>query len=285
VPQVRAGFDAPRCAVKAASNPARWGTLHSLLPLHWERPGEDFGFLVVELSGTPLVRGRACGWRRFSERPQVTLIRSLRTDEGRVGCPPECGLSRGREVVMSEKWQQISLKLDGGLAQVLRDMKQGHEESLSDVVLRVLKKALRPSSGDTRGAPPGRPNPKAAGGRGAFGAGRRGKPPAAAAPAEYGAAPPGKSFAPRAPAGAGARGGPRGKRPPAAGAQRFAPGPRKPGKASRPRPLGGASEVAGRDSRARTAAPRPPRPSDEQGTSEDRPRRPGKAKGRRPSGR
>jgi HKD family nuclease len=34
VPQVRAGFAAPRCAVRGASNPARWGTLHSVLPLH-----------------------------------------------------------------------------------------------------------------------------------------------------------------------------------------------------------------------------------------------------------
>ena len=34
VPQVRAGFAAPRCAMRGASNPARWGTLHSVLPLH-----------------------------------------------------------------------------------------------------------------------------------------------------------------------------------------------------------------------------------------------------------
>src|SRR5688572_466336 len=32
VPQVRAGFAAPRCAMRGASNPARWGTLHSVLP-------------------------------------------------------------------------------------------------------------------------------------------------------------------------------------------------------------------------------------------------------------
>jgi hypothetical protein len=48
VPQVRAGFAAPRCAVKGASNPARWGALHSVLPLHWEKPGADFGFLLLD---------------------------------------------------------------------------------------------------------------------------------------------------------------------------------------------------------------------------------------------
>ena len=47
MPQVRAGFAAPRCAMRGASNPARWGTLHSVLPLHWEKPGADFGFLLL----------------------------------------------------------------------------------------------------------------------------------------------------------------------------------------------------------------------------------------------
>jgi hypothetical protein len=46
VPQVRAGFAAARCALRAASNPARWGTLHSVLLLHGSKPGADFGFLL-----------------------------------------------------------------------------------------------------------------------------------------------------------------------------------------------------------------------------------------------
>jgi hypothetical protein len=38
--------------MRAASNPARWGTLHSVLPLHWEKPGADFGFLLLALVPT-----------------------------------------------------------------------------------------------------------------------------------------------------------------------------------------------------------------------------------------
>jgi hypothetical protein len=193
---------------------------------------------------------------------------------------------------MAEKWQQISLKLDGELAQVLRDMKQGHEESLSEVVLRVLRKTLRPStsaapgrSGATRGAPPGRSNPKGAGGRGAFGAGARGKPMPEDA-AEYGAPAPGKPFAPRAAPAAGAWNAPRGKRKAAgAGAPRFAPDPRKAGKAARPRQLGGSGEAPRRHFRATPAAPRPTRAKDEQGAAEGGSKRPRKAKGRRSTGR
>jgi phosphoglycolate phosphatase len=37
---------APAARVRGTSNPARWGTLHSVLPLHWEEPGADFGFLL-----------------------------------------------------------------------------------------------------------------------------------------------------------------------------------------------------------------------------------------------
>jgi hypothetical protein len=49
--QVRAGFAAPRCALRAASNPARWGTLHSVLLLHGSKPGaalsDGSGFLLL----------------------------------------------------------------------------------------------------------------------------------------------------------------------------------------------------------------------------------------------
>ena len=188
---------------------------------------------------------------------------------------------------MSEKWQQISLKLDGELAQVLRDMKQGHEESLSDVVIRLLKKVVRQSSGGARGAPPGRSNPRAAGGRGGFGAGKRGKPMAPAAPAQYGVAAPGKRSAPRAAPAAGAWGTPRGKRKAAGAATppRFAPAFGKPGKASRPQQLDGSGETRRRNFGARTEGPRPVRSRDELGAAEDRPKRPRKPKGPRSSGR
>lgn len=191
---------------------------------------------------------------------------------------------------MSEKWQQISLKLEGELAQALREMKQGHEESLADVVIRLLKKVVRQSSPGPRVAPGGRSNARAAAGRGAFGAGKRGQPMAPAAPAEYGVAASGKRSAPRAAAaGAAAWGASRGKRKPAgAGAPRrfFVPAPGKPGKASRPQqPLDGSGEPRQRDFGARTDGPRPTRPRDELGGVDGRVKRPRKAKGRRPSGR
>jgi hypothetical protein len=54
VPQVRAGFAAPRCALRGASNPARWGTLHSVLLLHGSKPGaalsDGSGFLLLVLT-------------------------------------------------------------------------------------------------------------------------------------------------------------------------------------------------------------------------------------------
>jgi hypothetical protein len=53
--QVRAGFAAPRCAMRGESNPARWGTAHSVLLLHGSKPGADFGFLLLGM--VPLRRG------------------------------------------------------------------------------------------------------------------------------------------------------------------------------------------------------------------------------------
>lgn len=204
---------------------------------------------------------------------------------------------------MSDKWQQISVKLDAELAQALRDMKQGHTESVSDVVIRLLRKAVRQSSPAPRVAPPGRGSPKSGAGRGAFGAGKRGTPMAPAASAEYGAAAEGKPFAPRA--AAGAWGAPRGKRKPAGAGKprRFIPapssasGPRRAGKASRPQQLEGAGEARTRGFRPRAdgpsadgpraggpraGGPRGRRASAELGTAEDRPKRPRKTKGRRP---
>jgi hypothetical protein len=192
---------------------------------------------------------------------------------------------------MSEKWQQISLKLDGELAQALRDMKQSHEESVADVVIRLLKKMVRHMSPAPSVAPRGRPSAKGAAGRGAFGGGKRGKPVAPAPSAEYGGAAPGRRSAPRAApaaeAATGAWGAPRGKRKPAgAGSRaprRFFPAPAEGGgKVARPRQLDGAGEAPRRDFRARTDAPRPMRPSKEVGSAEGRPQRPRKAKGRRP---
>jgi hypothetical protein len=82
VPQVRAGFAAPRCALRGASNPARWGTLHSVLHLHGSKPGADFGFLL------PASDGR---WR--SQR-----TRRRRGQHGYLGAETEavCGASFAR---------------------------------------------------------------------------------------------------------------------------------------------------------------------------------------------
>ena len=38
---------APAARVRGVSNPSRWGTLHSVHHLHWEKPGADFGFLLL----------------------------------------------------------------------------------------------------------------------------------------------------------------------------------------------------------------------------------------------
>lgn len=188
---------------------------------------------------------------------------------------------------MSDKWQQISLRLDADLARVLRDMKQSHAESVSDVVLRLLRKAVRQSLPGPRGAVPGRVSPKAATGRGAFGDGKRGKPVALAAPAEYDVAAQGKRSAPRAAPAAAAWGAPRGKRKPAGTAKprRFipapsvAPAPRRGGKAARPQQLDGSGEPRRRDFRP-ADGPRSMGRSDERGTAEGRPKRPRKVKGR-----
>jgi len=81
---------------------------------------------------------------------------------------------------MPDKWQEINLRLDGELAQALRDLKRGHDESLSEVVLRLLRKAVRQNPA-ARGMPDARAGAKGArSGRGAFGATRRGKLPARA---------------------------------------------------------------------------------------------------------
>jgi hypothetical protein len=39
---------APAARVRGTANPARWVSLHSVLPLHLEKPGADFGFLLLE---------------------------------------------------------------------------------------------------------------------------------------------------------------------------------------------------------------------------------------------
>ena len=156
---------------------------------------------------------------------------------------------------MSDKRQQISLKLDAELAQVLREMKQGHDESLAEVVIRLLKKAVRQSPAGARGAPAGRSNPKLGTGRGAIVAGRRGRPMASAGRAGSGVTASGKPWAPAA------------------------------GKAPRSQPLEGSSQPRRRNVRAGTAGPRSMGPSDAQGTAEGRLQRPRQVRGRRPNGR
>jgi len=219
-----------------------------------------------------------------------------------------------RKVIMSDKWQQISLKLDADLAQALREMKQGHDESLSEVVVRVLKRAvrqssptaLRPARGErpVRGERPmrgerpvrgGRSNATGGSGRGAVGTGRKGKPVISAGRAGSGAAARGKPWA--APAASASEWAESGKPAPAwAAPQRGLrrstgkpgkpgpgkPGPGKPGRAPRPQQLEGSAEPRRRSFRTSAGGPRP---SEALGTTSERPRRPRKAKGRPSNGR
>jgi hypothetical protein len=146
---------------------------------------------------------------------------------------------------MSDRWQQISLRLDAELAQALREMKQGHDESLSEVVIRMLKKVVRQSTAGARGAPMGRSVPRGRTasrgrtGRGAVGAGSDGKP-------------------------------------------RRIGG--KVAKVPRSQQLEGSSEPRKRNVRAGTAGPRSMRPSDALGAAEDSLKAPRKPRGRRSTG-
>src|SRR6185295_7002645 len=83
---VRAGFAAPRCAWRGASNPARWGTLHSVLPLHGEKPGADFGFLLL---GT--VQGRRALIKYSNSSFLLVRLRSVSTLTSRK---PSCSNCR-----------------------------------------------------------------------------------------------------------------------------------------------------------------------------------------------
>lgn len=74
---------------------------------------------------------------------------------------------------MPDKWQEINLRLDAELAHALREMKRGHDESLAEVVLRVLRKTVRQNPGN-RGMPEGRSSGTRAG-RAAFTGTRTGK--------------------------------------------------------------------------------------------------------------
>jgi hypothetical protein len=191
-----------------------------------------------------------------------------------------------RKVEMSDKRQQIGLKLDPELAQALREMKQGHDESLSEVVIRLLRKLVRQNAG-ARGAP--FPNGRGAANRGAFATGRRGK---AMAPGRTGsrAASKGKPFTPREVPAAEARAATDGKRNPAGAwapprASRKRTG--KVGRVFRPQPIDGSGEAWRGDAhspkRAGAGGPRSNRMGDAFGSAEGRPKRPRKAKGRRSS--
>jgi hypothetical protein len=75
---------------------------------------------------------------------------------------------------MPDKWQEINLRLDAELAHALRELKRGHDESLAEVVLRLLRKAVRQNPGQ-RGVPEARSRAKGARNeRGGFGGTRRG---------------------------------------------------------------------------------------------------------------
>jgi hypothetical protein len=169
---------------------------------------------------------------------------------------------------MSDKWQQINLRLDAELAQALRELKQGHDESVSEVVLRLLRKVVRQSLGAS-GVPAGRSNLQGRVPRGAVrgGGGRSGKPLASGGRAAPRGAGPGKPWAAPA-AGAAEDGTRRPKRgagkpwaAPAAGAAED--GTRRPKRgAGKPwaAPAAGAAEDGERRPAWGSAAPRGARP-------------------------
>jgi hypothetical protein len=231
-----------------------------------------------ELLGQSCCRAPRDRMSRHRRRPGAVLLRSVQMHKETGKSPTPAG---GQKVVMSDKRQQINLKLEPELARALRDLKQGHDESLSEVVIRLLRKLVRLNPAGARGARFS--NPKG-GGRGAFGADRRGKAMAPGRAAPRGAGK-GKPFVRR-------------EEPPAEGAaaedgQRESGGwaPRavrqrtgKAGKPFRPQPLDGSSKTWRRDlespKRTRAAGSRSHRTNDERIAGE-RPKRPRKAKGRR----
>jgi hypothetical protein len=190
---------------------------------------------------------------------------------------------------MSDKWQLINLKLDAELAQVLREMKQGHDESLAEVIIRLLRKVARVNPAGARGAPIGRSSARGRTGRGAVGAGGKGKPRGSAGRAAPGVAARGRPRS--APAAEWAAEG--ATRNPEWVAEQPSRGPRRnggnvggnTGRGPRPQPFGGASEPRRPRFQPGKGVARPARPRAEQGTAEDRPKRPRKVKGRRPNAR
>jgi hypothetical protein len=187
---------------------------------------------------------------------------------------------------MPDKWQEINLRLDAELAQALRDLKRGHDESLAEVVLRLLRKAVRQNPA-ARGMPDARSSGKGArAGRGTFGANRRGKLPAREPRAASRGPTKGKPFVARevaegdtwAPA-------ERKLEPARASARPRAPRPfTKMGKAFRPQPGEGGGERRRRNTaqgnRNGDDAAAPFRPSAAPRTEGGPMRRPRKAKGR-----
>jgi len=187
---------------------------------------------------------------------------------------------------MPDKWQEINLRLDAELAQALRDLKRGHDESLAEVVLRLLRKAVRLNPA-ARGMPDARSSAKGArGGRGAFGGSRRGKPPAREDRGGARGAGKGKPFVAREVAEGDTWAPTERKRRPASASA----GPRasrpflKVGKAFRPQQGEGGGERRRRDpavgNRNGDDGSGLPRPSAAGGAEGGRMRRPRKAKGR-----
>ena len=235
---------------------------------------------------SPSVRGA-----RFFAAAQTPKRQGTEAEGSDTVRPPAVVMSvpsaigRGK-VEMSDKWQQINLKLEAPLAQALRDLKHGHDEPLSEVILRLLWKAVRqqnPLGG--RGAVAGRSRGgrsrdggarESAGGRGGFAADRRGKAAAPRGRAAKAAAGKGrKAFVPREASAEGEWGGEGASVPPRA-PRNFGGKPRRP---FRPQPEG-SGEAPKRAFRARPEGRRSPSPRDED-ASVARPRRPGKAKGTR----
>lgn len=187
---------------------------------------------------------------------------------------------------MPDKWQEINLRLDAELAQSLRELKRGHDESLAEVVLRLLRKVVRQNPAN-RGMPDARSGAKgsARAGRNAFGANRRGKPPARDARGGSRGPAKAKPFVTREVAD-GDTWAPTERKPARTSAR---PHPSRPftkvGKAFRPQQGEAGGERRRRDfsegNRNGDDAVRPLRPNDAEGTVRGRMTRPRKAKGRR----
>jgi hypothetical protein len=107
---------------------ARWGTLHSAFPLHWKKPGADFGFLLLASSAVLLLL--ACAPAE-PERVDVTRnggrgsdadeAREFVDDEAAAGAPVDAELCAVQRIPLREVQRPIDiiLVLDNSVSMAL----------------------------------------------------------------------------------------------------------------------------------------------------------------------